>query len=69
MWPDSKIRLIPRDPNSQKLNIIVVHSVGFNGFYGSLRPKSQKKLEIVPPIPTEHDLSFKKSVKIETIFK
>jgi hypothetical protein len=64
----SKIRLIPRDPNSQKLNIIVVHLVGFNGFCASLKPKSQKILETIPPIPTEHDLSFKKSVKIETIF-
>jgi len=65
---DEQIRLIPRDPNSGKLNIIVVHLVGFNGFYASLRPKSQKRLEIIPPIPTEHDLSFLKSVKIETIF-
>ncbi len=56
----SKIRLIPRAPNSQKLNINVVHLVGFNGLCTSLRTKSQKRLESVPPIPTEHELSFQK---------
>ncbi len=64
----SKIRLIPRDPNSGKLNIIVVHWVGLNGFYASLRPKSQKRLEIVPPIPTEHNLSFFKMWKSKQFF-
>jgi hypothetical protein len=55
----SKIRLITQAPkNLHKLNINVVHLVvGFNGLRASLRPKSQKRLDTVPPVPTEHDLS------------
>jgi len=65
----SEFRLIPQAPNSQKLNINVVHLVGFDRF--CRKPKTKfflKKLATVPPIPTKHDLSFQKSVKTKTIF-